>query len=62
MIRPSDRDYHKAVHMMHSGQLDYESANLCLEVMKAYLSGKMIRLDDLNQFKHLLQINETRYI
>ena len=47
---------------MHSGQLDYESANLCLEVMRAYLAEKMIRLDDLNHFKHLLQINEIRHI
>jgi hypothetical protein len=62
MVRPSDRDYQKAVKMIHSGQLNYESALLCMDVMKAYLTGQTIHLDDLNRFKHLLQIDEISHI
>jgi len=62
MVRPTDRDYQKAVQMFHSGQLDYDSALLCMDVMKAYLTGQTIQLDDLKRFKHLLQIDEISHI
>ena len=60
MVRPTDRDYQKAVNMLHFGHLDYDAALLCMDLMKAYLTGQPVRIDDLNRFKHLLQINEIR--
>ena len=60
MGKPTERDYKVAVRMIHSSSLDYKTALICLQIMKAYVGDRKIPLGEINQFR-LIQIHNENH-